>query len=69
MEYQELAELNEGNAKSFLQLHKVEGRIERLTHEWHETEGEEKDETKNELRESIGELSDIEQDLNGSERI
>ena len=37
-----------------------------MTHEWHEAEGAKKDETKNELRESIGELFDIEQDLNAA---
>lgn len=66
MEYQEMAEHNKGKAILFLQLHKVEGRIDRLTHEWHEVEGVEKAETKNELRESIGELFDIEQDLNAA---
>jgi hypothetical protein len=37
-----------------------------LTHEWHEAGGAKKDETKNELRESVGELFDIEQDLNAA---
>jgi hypothetical protein len=66
MEYQEMAEHNEGKAKLFLQLHKLVGRIDRLTHEWHEAGGAKKDETKNELRESVGELFDIEQDLNAA---